>query len=209
MEKQPNTASSKMGKQAEKAHRRKSAILSSARMLLIEEGSANFTMRKVAARAGIHLASLQYYYATKDKLTKAVMEESVERQMRHIDTLAQNSELPATEKLHAALKSMFEYIKTRENAIFAFQIWSLTANDPRMREMIGGVYRRMVEVLASVIQEANPSLSKKDAEKRSLEVIALNDGFMLHNSILMSWRGVFSGADLDFIENAEHLVLKT
>lgn len=104
---------------------------------------------------------------------------------------------------------MFGFIKKPENATFAFQVWSLAANDPRVLEIISEVYRRMVEVLTVIILDANPSLTKKEAERRSLEVIALNDGFLLHNSILKQDRGVFRGAELDIIETAEHLVMKS
>ena len=47
-------------------------IVLAARELLMNEGYAQFSMRNVAARAGLHLANVQYYYKTREDLVRAL-----------------------------------------------------------------------------------------------------------------------------------------
>ena len=46
-------------------------IVLAARELLMDEGYAQFSMRNVAARAGVHLANVQYYFKTREDLVVA------------------------------------------------------------------------------------------------------------------------------------------
>ena len=54
-------------------------IVLAARELLMTEGYAQFSMRNVAARAGLHLANVQYYYKTREALVKALLDDTGER----------------------------------------------------------------------------------------------------------------------------------
>ena len=53
---------------------RKIEILEAARTVLAEQGYTKFTLRRIAAEAGIHLKSLQRYFPTKRELLKAALE---------------------------------------------------------------------------------------------------------------------------------------
>src|SRR5215510_14799166 len=48
-------------------------ILRSAHALLAKSGPAQFSMRNVAAQAGLHLANVQYYFPTRDALMRAIL----------------------------------------------------------------------------------------------------------------------------------------
>src|SRR5215471_18626034 len=50
-------------------------ILRSAHALLARSGPAQFSMRNVAARAGLHLANVQYYFPTRDVLVDALLQD--------------------------------------------------------------------------------------------------------------------------------------
>src|SRR6201992_2048215 len=54
-------------------------IVLAARELLMTEGYAQFSMRNVAARAGLHLANVQYYYKTREDLVEALVADTGER----------------------------------------------------------------------------------------------------------------------------------
>ena len=47
-----------------KGQARSAAILDAATAILVEEGYAHLSTRKIAARAGMHPGNLQYYYRT-------------------------------------------------------------------------------------------------------------------------------------------------
>ena len=54
---------------------RAEAIVADAIRLITEEGYGEFSLRKVAARNGIKLASLQYHFKTREALLDAVLEQ--------------------------------------------------------------------------------------------------------------------------------------
>lgn len=53
----------------------KQRILSAAKTVLIKEGNAGFSMRKVAAEASVRLNNVQYYYKTKTELVDGLLQE--------------------------------------------------------------------------------------------------------------------------------------
>ena len=52
----------------ERRAERRIAILEAARHTLIEDGYPDFTLRRIAKKAHIHLKTLQHYFATKREL---------------------------------------------------------------------------------------------------------------------------------------------
>src|SRR5215470_18187795 len=62
-------------------------IVLAARELLMNEGYAQFSMRTVAARAGLHLANVQYYYKTREDLVKALLDDTGARYRASYDEL--------------------------------------------------------------------------------------------------------------------------
>ena len=59
-------------------------LIGIARDLLVEGGLDTFAMRTVAARAGMRLGNLQYYYATRDDLLEEVIRTEFERDLNTV-----------------------------------------------------------------------------------------------------------------------------
>ena len=114
---------------------RKRTILNAGRSVLIDEGLIGFSMRKVAAQSGIHLASLQHHFPTKEDLLFSLMEDGLRRQLPYVLKIKNQPNLNKRMKLEQTSKCLLRYISERQNATFAFQIWSLSANEPRMCRM--------------------------------------------------------------------------
>src|SRR5882757_11150997 len=62
-------------------------IVLAARELLMTEGYAQFSMRNVAARAGVHLANVQYYFKTREDLVRALLDDTGARYRATYDQL--------------------------------------------------------------------------------------------------------------------------
>ena len=69
-----------------KGERRIKIILEAAEQLLIDSGYHNFSMRKVATKAGVSVGNLQYYFPSKDKLLAAVLDHVIQN---YLDTFLQ------------------------------------------------------------------------------------------------------------------------
>lgn len=59
-------------------HETKRRILKAARAILIAEGSGAFSMRKVAAAAGLSLSNVQYYFKTRAEVLDGILEGFIE-----------------------------------------------------------------------------------------------------------------------------------
>ncbi|GAA1569009.1 hypothetical protein GCM10009804_26810 [Kribbella hippodromi] len=60
---------------------RRGVVLAAARELLVEEGFDRFVLRRVAAKTGMTLGNLQYYFATRDDLLEAVIQAEFEHDL--------------------------------------------------------------------------------------------------------------------------------
>ncbi len=61
-----------------KGERRIKIILEAAEQLLIDSGYHNFSMRKVATKAGVSVGNLQHYFHSKDKLMEAILDQVIQ-----------------------------------------------------------------------------------------------------------------------------------
>ena len=91
-----------------KGEQRRQDILACARTLLVEDGYDGFVLREVAARVGVTLGNLQYYFATRDDLLEAVIRAEFGRNQRDIAALSAGPR-PAREKLEGLLIHIAHY----------------------------------------------------------------------------------------------------
>jgi AcrR family transcriptional regulator len=64
---------------SKKAQQTASLILDAAEQLMIQERYHNFSIRKVATRAGVTVGNLQYHFATKASLIEAMLDHCIAR----------------------------------------------------------------------------------------------------------------------------------
>ena len=73
---------------------RRDEILAEARAILVDEGLDRFVLREIAARVGILLGNLQYYYATRDDLLEALVRTELARNTAEVAALVSHWSLP-------------------------------------------------------------------------------------------------------------------
>mgnify|MGYP006281914143 FL=1 len=98
----------------EKGLNRLLSILDAARDVLVEEGYARFTMRKVATRAGISIGNLNYYYRAKEDLMRDLVEYVVNAYLEEFERLKANAGDDAEAQLRAVLAFWIEDLGTHE-----------------------------------------------------------------------------------------------
>ena len=63
-----------------------------ARSVLVEEGLDRFVLRHIAARAGMTVGNLQYYFPTRDDLLAAVVEAELDRDLAALRPIISGSD---------------------------------------------------------------------------------------------------------------------
>jgi len=103
----------------------RAALLDAALLLMLEEGYASVTSRKVAARAGLKPQLVHYYFRTMDDLFLALFRRGAERNLeRHAEALASDQPLWAlwafsNEPAGSALNIEFSALANHRKAIRA------------------------------------------------------------------------------------------
>ena len=160
---------------------RAKAIVADAIKLIAEEGYAEFTLRKVAARNGIKLASLQYHFKTREALVNAVLDQVLrdyEKRFNEGDPDLYASVAPE-KLLEFTIDFALKDTQRVDSSNFFFQLWAMSCHDPsaaRIQEQIYALYRK---TFSELIKMLNPALPAAERNIRSILMVSMLEGLML------------------------------
>lgn len=164
-----------------KGQERNEAILEAAERLLVEEGHAALTLRGVAQRAGIRLGNLQYYFATREALVRAllsrVLERATARLAEHVGSAGGSG--GALEK---ALKYLLEDQTQADSYRLFYDLWALAAREPAIAEALRDFYAHYTDIAAELLSHAAPELTRAEARARAELLVSLLEGLSLFRS---------------------------
>ena len=177
-----------------KGKQRTEDILRKAQEVLIEEGYSNFTMRNIAARAGIRMGNLQYYYQTKNDLLREMFQYAIEA---HSGRFIRLDTLSGTEPQKLFLK-VIDYLltdlkKPHVRGLF-LQMWALSMHDNFAEHCLEEIYEQYRQLLSGIITRLNPGLPMPECDARAAAIQALIEGsqmsLTLKNGRLVQRRGL-------------------
>lgn len=152
---------------------RKDAILEIARIILIEEGHYRLTMRNLAERSGMKLASLQYHFPTKSELVSALMTQSVTNYHRMIQHLIRSI---GTNEDGDALGQLFAVYQDEQASGVFEQLWALSVQDVMLKQQYEELYAAFWETISAEVGRFDPSANTDTKRTRAAMIIALLDG---------------------------------
>lgn len=125
-------------------HETKRRIIEAARAILVAEGSGAFSMRKVAATAGLSLSNVQYYFKTRAEILDGILEGFVEDYRAYLGRLGElrNGGLDA---LRGFIREILREESDNEEKLFFRSLFSFAES-----EVLGGrldAFYREVELL--------------------------------------------------------------
>jgi AcrR family transcriptional regulator len=131
-------------------------MLDAAERLLIEEGHAGITTRKVAAEAGVNHGLVHYYFGSIEELLFQAMERYTERLLDRQRALYA-SELPFIEKWRTAMRFIDEDLEAGYPKIWA-ELHAVAWNHPQFQERIAQVHRQWREIFGDALARAADEL---------------------------------------------------
>ena len=129
------------------------ALVRAAFDLIAERGFEGLRTRDVAARAGVNIATLHYYFATKEMLIRAVVEALVQQfQVRRAPDLAAQPRHPLVE-LRQELRDV-EYQVRESPELFAvlFELTTRSLRDPAIKAIMRDTEAHFQEHIASYLR---------------------------------------------------------
>jgi AcrR family transcriptional regulator len=134
----------------------RTALLDAAERLLIEEGHAGITTRKVAAEAGVNHGLVHYYFGSIEELLFQAMERYTERLLDRQRTLFA-AEVPFIEKWRTAMRFIDEDLAAGYPKIWA-ELHAVAWNHPQFQERIAQVHRQWREIFGEALVRAKGEL---------------------------------------------------
>lgn len=173
------------GEKAESRGDMRQQALETARRLFIEEGYAEFSMRKVARELGIRQGHLQHYFATRDDLLTEMLEQALHAYMDEYEKFRDDVRGNAEQKLDLVVKFLLDDISNSQVSKFFFELWPMTAHYQEVLLMLRDIYRRNWEGFSTFVENYRPDLNSETARAMSLQVLALVDGLIIfcHSTI--------------------------
>lgn len=191
-----------------KPSNRKHEILNAARTILISEGYSNFSLRGVAARAGVSLRTVQHHFNSKDNLMKSVLWDTVsgyDELPENIQDKAKNGpRIAFTRNLQAMLADTHD----EETSGFFYQLWSYAYYYSEGADICDAVYEEHVSRIEQMIKPLNPRLSANKRRTRAVVVAALIDGMMIVNGYGRKPLADAAGIEKEVINTALRLATK-
>lgn len=153
----------------------RTTIVNSAIEQLIDQGYHNFSLRKVAVRAGISIGKLQHQFPSKEELIREMLDVVISGYLDDFASVIESS-ASAEEQLYKVLKHVVDDLTTKETTIFFPELWSLANHEPVVCDLMNEMYGRYQNVYHGIIRAINPELSDEQIEKTALFIAASLEG---------------------------------
>lgn len=136
-------------------------IIFAAREVFTKKGFAATRTRDIAEEAGINLALLNYYFGSKEKLFRIIMEEQVGEMFGNIGPLLAKTELSLDEKVKTIV-DMYTNLLLKNPDLPIFVLNELKSNDQVFEEILKKAYMIAHPVMEKQIIEKGYSISPID-----------------------------------------------
>lgn len=168
-----------------KGEQRINLILEAAELLLIDSGYHNFSMRKVATRAGISVGNLQYYFPSKDKLLESLLDKVIQN---YLDTFERfRGQYAPKEQFVKIIKAVMKDIKTKHTTVFFPELWSMANHEKHISKIMDRMYGKYRSLVADIIRDINPKLSECQAQRLSIFMTASLEGHTIFIGYRKPW----------------------
>lgn len=154
-----------------------SRVIVAAREVLIEHGCTNFSMRTVAAHAGLHLANVQYYFPTRYDLARALMIDTGERYRAQYAKVLAEAPADRTARFEAFVEFNIQDIQRTETKRYFIQLWAMLMSlDEGKGAFLNELYHIYIEQLSERIAELDANTTQIERRRRATILAAMIEG---------------------------------
>lgn len=187
-----------------KGEERREAIEAAARRMLLDEGYAGVSLRRIATKLGISVGNLQYYFPTKDDLVESVI---IGETQKPIDLLGGIAWSPndAPKSIRQAVGSLLQYYASEAGRFYAI-MESLALHDARYAKLKADGYAHVLGHIEQLIGLVVPNLPADRAAGLARVLIALIDGASLQVQFARNKADSVDSLIVDVSSAIEHLL---
>lgn len=158
--------------------RTRNTIIKVARKLLLEGGSLEFSLRAVAAGAGISISNLQYYFPTRMAVVRAVIQPIMDVYLENLQRGLESSATPR-ETLEMLMRQTVEDAKNAKDVALWWHFVSLTSTDPECAKLLHDWYDTLTRGITQLVRAVNPALKPAESAQIAMLITAMADGLAM------------------------------
>ncbi len=163
-------------KQATKSEKRRQQILEAAVAQILAEGMTDVGLRRIAARAGMGLSSLQHHYATLDDLLSALYSHLINKERLSLTT-THNTD-PSDPQ--AAFADRVSFLVNRwtdpEKTTCMALLWAEAARNAQVAAELDEFYAELRQEIVSLLRPCHPHLTFGQLDQIARIVLAGTEG---------------------------------
>lgn len=159
----------KTGKREATTLKRRKHIVESAALCFIEQGFHRTSVRDIAKKAKISLGNLYNHFEGKTALIAEIAALEAEGLIGVAKTLAGSA--PPQKKMERFVKSYFEAVSGKENAVLTAEIMAEAMRSPSIADGFSANRQALVKALVPVIQALAPEAAPGPRAQLMLDII--------------------------------------
>jgi AcrR family transcriptional regulator len=154
-------------------------IVEVAMELFAKDGAAGFSMRRVAAGAGVTLSTLQHYFGKGENLLQITINSITAGYIDRLRLIEMDVSRPARERFHQLTDEIISWSTDPIVSDCYFELYALASKDKEVARLIEEVYVAYHGLLTDFVAELNPDLTRERAAMIALMIGAHIDGVMI------------------------------
>lgn len=160
----------------EKGRATATAILETARKIVIDEGMHALSMRRIARDMGLSPGNLSYYYASKSDLISDLLNMVINEYMAEFERLRNLQAHSPQAQLRDVLNFIYDDLAAKETTYFFPELWTLALRHDWAEAHMMRIYGVYQDVLSEIVSAMRPELPPQSAKDISLAISASLEG---------------------------------
>lgn len=161
------------------ADTRRAEIIKTGYEMLAADGYAAFSLREVAARCQIRLATVQHHFKDRATLLEALVDFAVADIMTSFNRFSSASNATPAERLRHFMTQLLTQNNTRNTAGFFVELWAMAHRDAAAARSLERSQTHGINIISALISDVRPGISPRRASELGTVLMAAADGLML------------------------------
>lgn len=163
-------------------------ILKAALALLVEQGSKALTLRQIAARSGMNVGNLNYYFRSKEDLIRELLNAVISSYQDSFDAIMHEAGASPEARLEKLVALILRDITTKKTTRFFPELWAMANHDPFVQDRMEDLYSQARVSLNELIAQINPELPEDERETLALFISGSMEGLTVFAGYEKPWR---------------------
>ena len=172
------------GVRAAQSERRRADILRASAEVLTQ-GYADYSLRKVAAAAGVRLNTVQHHFGDLESLVLATIESFLANFLTRMRQLEAGQYDPPSDDLIVFLDETWAAIRDTNLRTLLIVLWAMGLQRPSIAKLIRQLYADYQRSVAAIVQRINPSLTEAELRTLTILITSWTEGAM----VMAHWSG--------------------